>query len=168
MPSDHVGKHGSGSHAIFSDDHGATWKVSSLIPHGNECQAARAGNGSVVLMMRDAESSERLLSYSHDNGATWSSPVAAFPETECEGSIVALPHHPAGHQLVISSPFSSSRKNMTLHVSSDFGATWHAALQVYPGSSAYSALVRLSPTSVGLVFEQDSYERIVWSAFSIP
>ncbi len=85
--------------------------------------------------------------------------------------MVALPSHPSGPLLVMSSAFSSvARINMTIHVSADNGYTWNAVKQVYPLGSAYSALIPLGPSqpsSVGLLFEKDDYQTIVYSALDI-
>jgi hypothetical protein len=52
---------------------GATFSVSNKEEGGNECQAARLSNGSLILNQR-TRGPQRQLSYSYDNGATWSEP----------------------------------------------------------------------------------------------
>ena len=61
IPSDHLGPRTGpgwkdrgplGSHVYYSDDAGASWHISAPIPGGNECQAAEAPDGTLVLAMR--------------------------------------------------------------------------------------------------------------------
>ena len=63
---------------MYSDDFGATWKISRTVDGagGNECQIARAPNGSLILNMR-TKASIRQFAWSQDDGATWSPPVTA-------------------------------------------------------------------------------------------
>eukprot|EP00912_Choanoflagellata_sp_UC4_P001185 UC4_evm3s741 len=65
-----------GSHAMFSDDEGKTWKVSNSLEGGNECQVAKLSNGSLIMNMR-TRIGLRQFSWSHDNAEHWSTPTTA-------------------------------------------------------------------------------------------
>lgn len=151
-----------------SDDLGRTWAVAAgSVPGGNEDQAVAlpwVSPAAVLLSMRSAGGASRLAALSGDAGATWGAPWPTVAEGECEASTIALPAHPAGPLLVMSSAFSAQRLNMTLHVSADAGRTWRPRLQVYPGSSEYSALVAVSSASVALAWERDLYTAIAFEA----
>lgn len=169
VPSDWGTGSGGGSHAMISDDHGKTWSNSALIPNGNECQAAVTKNGSLIMSMRTPKP-HRQWSVSSDGGSTWAAPTSnpAINEVACEGSIVALPDFPGGELLVLSSAFdTASRSNMTLHVSRDSGASFTPLINVYPGESAYSSLVALNATSVGLLWEKDGYKMLTYKEFDL-
>ena len=154
------------SFVYYSDDEGASWKMSQAVAKGNEAQAALLpwlGAGAVLLSMRNAVGGGfRLAALSSDAGATFGAPWETIAETACEASTLALPQHAAGPRLVMSSAFAASRTNMTLHVSSDAGRSWAPAARVYEGSAAYSSLApsAASPSAVVLAFERDGYAKI--------
>merc|ERR1712166_6518 len=177
IAADHYAGTGSdwGSHSMYSDDLGTTWQISASIDGGNECQAARAPNGSLVMNMR-TRGGVRQFAWSDDDGSTWSAPVTSpfndlrYGGGGCEGSTVALPSAldaPASSKLVFSTPFSQGRKNMTLFVSEDSGASWEISQNVYSGESAYSALVPLNSTHVGLAYEKDGYKTINYQVLKV-
>lgn len=83
-----------GGRAIFSDDGGLHWAISSIAnPKGGEAQIALAPNGSLLLNSRGPAQGVRWQSASHDNGSTWSAPrVLDFGfGSSCEGSIISMP-----------------------------------------------------------------------------
>ena len=154
-----------GSQSLYSDDLGESWHLSAAIngEGGNECQAARTANGSLLMNMR-TRNGYRQFAWSSDDGSTWSAPITSpfynslkYAGGTCEGSTVSLPDG----RLVFSTPFSTSgRHNMSVFTSDDNGASWQSNQQVYAGDSAYSALLPLNRTHVGLAFEKDGYRSI--------
>lgn len=83
-----------GGRAIYSDDGGVGWAISSLAnDKGGEAQVAVAQNGSLLLNSRGPAQGVRWQSASHDNGSTWSAPrVLDFGfGSSCEGSIISMP-----------------------------------------------------------------------------
>ena len=55
-PCDHymAATRAAGSHVIYSDDHGATWKRGGTVAGGvNECQVAELSDGTLLLNMRN-------------------------------------------------------------------------------------------------------------------
>ena len=56
---------------------------------------------------------------------------------------------------------------MTLFVSVDSGASWQLSQNVYSGASAYSALVPLNSTHVGLAYEKDRYKTINYQVLKV-
>ena len=74
----------------------------------------------------------------------------------CEGSTIAA--GPQGGTLIFSTPFhDTKRANMTVFTSKTAGKSWEVWQNIDPGPSAYSALVALSESSVGLVYESRGY-----------
>jgi sialidase-1 len=179
IPSDNYVDGHYSSFAFISDDFGKTWAISSNhIVDGNECQAVAlpwVSQDTLLLSMRQSIGNQRLATFSHDGGETWvTNPWKTVTATQCEGSLVALPR---SKQVVMSAAFASSRTNMTLFSSRDNGLSWQPFLCVYPGPSAYSALVDMSATGatggeqdmVGLLFERDNYTKISFAAsISLP
>ena len=52
---------------------------------------------------------------------------------------------------------SGSRENLTLAMSIDQGASWQNFMNIQPGGSCYSTMVRMPDGSVALLYEDESY-----------
>lgn len=109
IPSYHT-EPGSGmyrSHAIFSDDRGATWKLGETVgEHTAECQAIERRDGAVVLNMRGTNKQFfRSIAISRDGGQTWSEPKLDrnLPEPACQAALLSSlgPGERAGKRLVV-------------------------------------------------------------------
>lgn len=183
IPSDHdyldaaSGKPRRASHAIFSDDHGATWQIGGVIkPDMNECQVAELfdGKGTLLMDMRSYRGlAQRAQSSSADGGATWTEAVdvPALVEPVCQASILRW-ENAGGNRpgwLLFSNPADArKRRNLTVRASEDNGATWSRSLVVHAGPAAYSCLVALSDSSAACLLEggvQRPYEQIVFVRF---
>jgi sialidase-1 len=184
-------KHLSGSHAIYSDDHGATWKLGAPIrPKVNECQVVELfdGRGTLLMNMRSNHGRNlRAQATSADGGASWSAlSDTALIEPVCQGSIVR--HAPVARSmagadaagssmagaasgvLLFSNPAAKTRTNLTVKSSADEGKTWRELLVLHPGPAAYSCLVSLSPQEAGCLYERGEkgpYERITFARFEV-
>jgi len=93
IPSDHrCSEYGMGSHAVYSDDHGTTWKMGAAIKPGvNECQVVELADGALMMNMRSYHRKGcRAVSISKDGGETWSgiSHATDLPEPVCQASIM--------------------------------------------------------------------------------
>ena len=78
---------------------------------------------------------------------------AKCAEATCEGSTIA-----AGELLLFSTPYHpTARANMTVLTSRDAGLTYDVLQHVGAGPSAYSALILLHESAVGLVYESAGY-----------
>ncbi len=183
IPSDHnyndaaTGKSERASHAIFSDDGGATWQLGGTIkPDMNECQVVELldGSGTLLMDMRSYRGvAQRAQSRSTDGGETWSEAVNVpeLVEPICQASI--LRWEDAGGQkpgwLIFSNPADpKKRRNLIVRASPDNGATWPLALTLYPGGAAYSCLVTLSADEAGCFYElsdERPYEKLVFARF---
>ena len=62
------------SHIIYSDDHGASWKLGGSTPNDqvNECQVVELTDGRLMLNMRNYDRSEhnRQIAFSDNGGGT--------------------------------------------------------------------------------------------------
>ena len=80
------------SFALYSDDHGRTWKAGAPTGDGmNECQAVERADGSVLLSMRNyLGKGLRAFAASGDGGVTWSEPELhdQVPCPVCEASVL--------------------------------------------------------------------------------
>jgi sialidase-1 len=89
------------SHMIYSDDHGASWKLGESVgPQTNECQVAELADGRLVVNCRNhwgrsgkrpELAGRRIIAHSSDGGHSWSEP--SFDETliepQCQASLIA-------------------------------------------------------------------------------
>jgi len=170
------------SHAIYSDDHGATWQLGGVAaPHTNELAIADLGDGRVVLSARDWSGEfRRQIQTSTDGGSSWG-PARydrALVEPEpwgCQGSLLAIDAPPRAkaadakadddadadggerqaRTLFFCNPASSiAREMITVRRSDDAGKSWPTSFVLDEGPSAYSSLGRLPDGSLGVLFER--------------
>ncbi|MFM9961938.1 MAG: exo-alpha-sialidase [Planctomycetaceae bacterium] len=162
IPSYHT-EPGSGmyrSHAIFSDDHGATWKLGETVgEHTAECQAIERRDGVVVLNMRGTNKQFfRSFALSRDGGQSWSEPQLdrQLSEPACQASLLKMPtdgRAESPSDWLFCNPPGSTRRNLTLRVSRDEGQSWPIAKSLDAGPTEYSSLAWLPDGQIGLLYE---------------
>ncbi len=155
---------------IYSDDAGTTWQAGGLIPpttdfRMDEPTVIEKNDGSLMMNMRAGGPDgayglgHRVTATSSDGGLTWSKPVVDknLPCPSCQASILRLNEkeilflNPA-----VSQPgdFSlGSRRNLTLRLSGDEGATWPHSLMLNAGLSGYSGMVINKEGEILCVYE---------------
>jgi sialidase-1 len=180
IPCDHNDARGRRySHVIYSDDRGASWRRGQATPADqvNECEVVELTDGRLLLNMRNYDRTvpARQRAVSDDGGATWRDQRhdAALVEPICQASIrrVRWPSAAGAEAgaILFSNPADRKRRrNLTIRLSRDDGATWSAARTLYPESSAYSCLVALPDGSAGCLYEADDYRRIEFARFGLP
>ncbi|MCE2439938.1 MAG: exo-alpha-sialidase [Candidatus Latescibacteria bacterium] len=167
-----------GSHSVYSDDGGASWRLGgSVRPGANECQFGELADGTVVMNTRLQTHSEgyRGVAFSRDGGESWDGFThdRNLPCPKCQASLV---EGSAEDSLLFSNPSAPAlpnarggeRVNMTVRLSNDGGRTWPAAKLLHAGPSAYSCIVLLSGGEVGCLYEaglESPYEHIVFERF---
>lgn len=189
IPCDHrspiKGKQVTHSHAIYSDDHGKTWKLGEPVaPYTNECQVVELPDGRLLMNMRNywgrdggqkERDRKRALAWSKDSGHSWSdlSFDDGLIEPVCQASLVRHSWADSGKQsrLLFSNPASTSeRHRLTVRQSLDEGKTWANSRLLHPGPAAYSCLAALPDGSVGCLYEcgeKNAYETITFARFSL-
>jgi len=162
-----------GSHSIYSDDHGATWKLGGTItPKMNECQVIEVadGNGTLLMNMRSYfQRNCRAHAISYDGGITWTGPVdqPTLVEPVCQASILrySWPGKKTKSCMLFLNPASAKRINMTIRASFDEGQTWPVIRTLYAGPSAYSGMTLLPNGNIGCLYEagtKNPYETIIF------
>jgi sialidase-1 len=163
-----------GSHIIYSDDHGATWKLGGTItPKVNECQVVEVadGNGTLLMNMRAYfQRNCRTHAISYDGGITWTAPydVPALVEPVCQASIIRYtwPGKKKKSCILFLNPASTGKRhNMTIRASYDEGQTWPVIRTLHAGPSAYSCMTILPNGVIACLYEagvKSSYETIVF------
>ncbi len=160
------------SQLIYSDDKGDTWKLGGVVKKhgGNESSVVELENGDLMLNMRNynrEESKTRSCAISKDGGETISEMyyLPELIEPVCQGSTLNfIKKGKISNYILFSNPASTDkREKMTLKLSEDNGKTWPCAYLVYSGPSAYSDLVNLPDSKIGILYEygiNDPYEKI--------
>jgi len=166
------------SHIIYSDDHGTTWQLGGTTPQDqvNESTVAELSNGRLMLNMRnyDRTRKSRRISVSDDGGSTWSNiyPDTVLIEPICQASLLSFTvAKKKPLQLLFLNPADqNSRKNMTLRLSDNEGASWPFKLILHAGPAAYSDLTLLKGGEIGCLYEaglKSPYEGIIFQKISV-
>lgn len=152
-----------GGHDLLSDDGGETWRIGFVDdnPDGfvnvNETTVAELPDATLYFNSRDAGGTapgNRVDAYSRDGGASLTAPYQPQPDLvgpQVEGSVL----QPTRADLLLFSGPSdpNTRTVMQIRVSTDSGHTWHNGFTVSTLPAAYSDLIELDPTTVGLLYE---------------
>lgn len=161
------------ANAFYSDDHGETFHISqSLSLQGsNEATAAQLSNGEILFNARDQteKTGKRYFARSRDNGSTWYTQGIDEQLTDpvCEGSLNIIRKRKKDIVLLSHLNSEKGRKNLELKMSHDGGNTWVKSQTIDAGSAAYSDLVVLSKTKVGVLYEKDDYRHIVFKVLKV-
>jgi sialidase-1 len=162
------------AHTIYSDDHGATWKLGSNTPQAmmNETTVAEISGGRLMLNMRNANRKikTRQTSISNDGGHTWTDVVrdTTLIEPICQGTLLNTPN---GKQLFFANPAHKvKRLNLTLRSSNDDGKTWASSKVIHTGPSAYSDIAIYKKKNLAILYEsgvEKPYEGIAFKLVSL-
>ncbi|MFN3323981.1 MAG: exo-alpha-sialidase [Bryobacteraceae bacterium] len=179
---------GTGGHAhrpsvvstIYSDDGGATWKRGEIAVPNNEefvnpseTVAEQLADGRVMLNVRSESTQRRRLVVTSPDGATgWATPrfQEELVEPICFGSLVRFSG--AGDdrpdRLLFVNPDSPTRerRNLTVRLSEDDGATWTRKKAVEPGWSGYADINVGPDGAIYCFYERGGLEpnpsRVAW------
>lgn len=144
------------TNAIFSDDHGQTWKTSAPFPENGtgEATLAELSDGTVYYNSRRHWAPEgknprrRWVARSGDSAETWEAAniCQVLPDGPqntnygCMGGLVRLPIQGRDVLVYSNCDDESSRRNGTVWVSFDGGKHWPLKRLVEKGAFAYSSL----------------------------
>ena len=147
------------SHAIYSDDHGESWKHGDSLDEGSdECQMVETGDGGLYMTVRNGWLKKRRGAWSKDGGATWSALETRddLPDPICEASIVRFTDRDSHDRdrVLFSNPASSIRERMTVRLSYDECRTWAVSKALYPGPSSYSDMAIASDMTICCLYER--------------
>ena len=145
------------NNAIYSDDHGMTWKCSNPVQLGTgEGTLIERADGSILYNSRAYFfDQKRYLAVSHDSGETFGdfSTDGFLIEEErwgCNASFLRVERSrllqpsllPAGCDslTLFANPRAATRRNMTVCYSFDEGTTWSGFKTVHAAAAGYSSL----------------------------
>ena len=149
------------SHVIYSDDHGASWKLGGATAGGSdECEVVETRDGSLYMAIRtqDSRQQHRLCAWSKDGGMTWSEveELGDLPDPRCQASIVRFTdqdNHDR-NRVLFSNVASTTRDTLTVRVSYDECKTWALSKVLYPGPAAYSELAISTDMNICCLYER--------------
>ncbi len=166
------------AHGYYTDDHGETFHLSESvdIPGSNESIAAELPDSRMIMSIRNQKGDirQRIIAYSEDGGVSWSEEYFdnSLVDPVCQGSILSFENEGGKTILAHSNnDHPSLRNNLTLKFSYDLGRTWKNPRVVdfnhsLQGGSwtAYSDLVYLGENKLGILYEKNDYQQIVFRA----
>jgi sialidase-1 len=146
----------------FSDDHGENWQLGTYISGGNETAIAGLSDGSVLVHSRATP--HRIVGRSLDGGKTLASlnPDQALIDPSDNGSLCVLKN---GDVICTHNHDPDLRRNTVIKRSTDGGRTWTSGICIEPDSSAYSTACELSDGAIGVLYERNAYQEIVFAKF---
>jgi len=159
------------SYGIYSDDFGKSWKVSEdlPIPSSNEAMAVELPENELLLLIRMQNNRDhsKMIARSLDNGSSWKEYdlVPELTSPVCQSSIIYIPE--SGDLYHLGPASTEKREQLTLWRSSDRGRNWSVLEIIEPGFAAYSDIIQLSNTELGVLYESDDYDKIVFKQITI-
>lgn len=164
------------AHGFFTDDHGNSFGISESIqfPGSNESIAAELTNGRMIMSIRNQKGDirQRILAYSSDGGKTWDEQYfdPQLPDPVNQASILDLEEKDGKTILAHSNAADEkNRNNLTIKLSFDEGKTWSKSILIdrtddpkKQSWTAYSDLVKLNDTLIGILYERDNYQEIIF------
>ena len=140
------------NYIYYSDDNGASWKVSECaFEGGDEAKVVELPDGKVLISVR--RTGERGWNISSDGGVTWGRQGlwSDICVNACDGDIITV-----GDSLLLQSvPNSMSRKNVSVFVSRDWGESWPVVKSLCHYNSVYSTLTVLPDGTLGAYIEEN-------------
>ncbi len=166
------------AHGYYTDDHGKTFHLSEVVPFegSNESMAALIQGETLLMNSRNQQGNvrRRIISLSRDGGATWDTTYydRQLPDPVNQGSLLAFDGQDGERLLAFcNAADTAQRDNLTLRVSRDGGKTWFFNQPIakaptrYEGAyAAYSDLVEIGHPLLGVLFEKDNYQQIVFKS----
>ncbi len=164
---------------IYSDDHGKTWKAGVVaIPTNdefvipNETAAVELADGRVMLNARsESKAHRRIVVFSKDGASQWTAPKFhdQLLDPICMATTVRLSTRKAGgrNRILFANPDNlekrsgkaeagknRDRRNVTVQLSYDEGATWTVKKPIEPEWSGYSDLAAAKNGTIFLLYER--------------
>ena len=157
--------------AIYSDDHGKTWKRGQLAsPSTSENQLVELADGTILMDARQDEGPTRWLLLSSDSGETWSPPRTGQVVPPIASGIerYSLKSAGADRNLILwAGPKGPGRQTLVLRASYDEGETFTNEKVISDEKVAYSDMTLLKDKSIGVIWERGGYAHITLSRFDL-
>lgn len=165
------------AHAFYSDDHGKSFQLSDTVdfPGSNESTAVELKNGNIMLNSRNQKGDikVRIVTISKDGGKTWGKSYLdhQLPDPVNEGTLLNLGTFQQNTFIAFcNAADTKDRNNLTLKISKDEGKSWYKSFLIdkNPTSetkdfTAYSDIVKINNNKIGVLYERNNYQEIVFT-----
>jgi len=163
------------SGAIYSDDHGRTWKRGASVNDGRifhgvpinardaddpmanlgECQMTELPGGRLRIFLRNPEQKRTATAYSDDGGESWRGFAHRqdLPDPECQSHVLRIRHEGRDAWLFSNPEDETSRVRGVIKYSEDGTESWKAKRLLEPGEFAYSCMAQLPDGQIGILYE---------------
>ncbi len=170
-----------GAHALLSDDHGKSWRLGAVDAtydddlKANETAVVELSDGRLLFGTRDqngAAPGTRGFATSTDGGESfvasqnekyrWFAPAPSIidpPVVQCSMLVVKATHGKDSTETILfagpdeNGPTGKGRSDLRLRYSVDSGESWTDGPLIHEGPAAYSDMVHLNDSQIGIVFE---------------
>lgn len=163
------------AHAYYSDDHGKTFQLSQTVDFegSNESTAVELSDGKLMLNSRNqrGDVKARIVSISPDGGHTWEKTEidTRLIDPVNQGSLLLLGKKKGKHIIAFSNAADENQRNrLSIKISFDEGKSWAKTILVDEipdpkvAYTAYSDMVVLSKNKIGILYERNDYQEIVF------
>jgi sialidase-1 len=169
-----------GSHSVYSDDQGKTWKIGAADSQGmgtvnpNELTVVETRTGTLYYNTRNQNYQpdslgNRAITYSRDGGVSFVRKF--FHEPQLVTPVVHASLIRLKDRILFVAPSDfQERKNLALWISDDETLTWSTPFLLHEGWSAYSSSVCLEDNQVGILYEtgtENPYQEIRFMGISL-
>ena len=136
--------------------------------------ATELSNGQLMMNSRNQRGDirSRIVAVSNSGGEHWDTVYFDhnLPDPVCQGSILTLGKEGKKNILAFCNAADTvHRDNLTLRISFDDGRNWHKQYMIdksdgktTEGQAAYSDLVILDKKTIGILYERNNYQQIVF------
>jgi sialidase-1 len=146
------------AYAVYSDDHGATWRRGALVRAlTDENQLVELSDGAIMMDARQGGGERRWLALSSDGGQHWSRAWYGQAVSPVATSIERFTSKAAGDdrdRLLWTGIAGPGRKTLVVRTSYDEGQTFVNERVLYAGLTAYSELTVLKDGTAGVLWER--------------
>lgn len=163
------------SGAIYSDDHGRTWKRGASVNDGRvfngtvinardvddpmanlgECQITELPGGQLRIFLRNPLEPRTAAAYSDDGGESWYGLAhqQALPDPECQSHVLRIRQGERTAWLFSNPEDPRCRVRGTVKYSDDSTQSWRTKRLLEAGEFAYSCMAQLPDGQIGILYE---------------
>ena len=161
---------------VYSDDKGESWKIGAVDKNledqvlANETTIVELSDGRIYINTRDQNGGSlkknRGETYSADGGLTFSEAIIEsdkFPSPVVQSALLRWRSEKDTdkNMLLFSTPSHvDKRLDLMVLASYDQSETWQPLFKIHDGASAYSDMVQINESTLGVIYETDDYKKV--------